>query len=571
MSTAAPSSERKIRRRASRSKSITSHSTAEVPDAAPEQLIQDGPAAPPDAEGAPTAASQPGEEGTPPASEPALAKKKKKKKPLPECPYWINWASFEYRVFRRAWLALSASTDNTVKVWDVDQLEARACRATLARVHEKRVNFVTADLRAKRAISGASDGTLALWDLEKCDCQDSFLSGKYGPMYCIDANFACKRAVTGTGKGILCIWDTNRLVCKRTIEAHPGARITVVRAEFSNVDKCRAVSGAFDGRFSLWDLDSCFGSWDGEFACLSTFEAQPSRITAVAVDFQVGESFIGLETGALHIWALDGEQRPGSACILNGHGDRVNIIKADFESGRAISGSNDDTARVWDLKIMQCCGVFEGHTQAVRDVFAEFTRNFAVTASDDSSLRIWDIAMLACTNVLEGHTDRVTSVRANLDKNDGGMLLSGSDDYTLRVWDLESMECTKTFFGHSGGIVDVASPPLPPPEPPRPPEDEELPLSSEPPPEEAVDGVDQPEAAPQGDEALPADGAAESSVNAQDALFGAIDANRDGVVDREEFALALQAEVVAEGPAAAGETASFEPPPRETPREPPIS
>ena len=59
----------------------------------------------------------------------------------------------------------------------------------------------------------------------------------------------------------------------------------------------------------------------------------------------------------------------------------------------------------------------------------------AVSASEDNTLRVWDLESGQSLRTLEGHSIRVTRVAIT---PDGRRAVSASWDKTLRVWDLES-------------------------------------------------------------------------------------------------------------------------------------
>ena len=55
-----------------------------------------------------------------------------------------------------------------------------------------------------------------------------------------------------------------------------------------------------------------------------------------------------------------------------------------------------------------------------------------VSGSRDNTVRVWDAVTSTLSNTLEGHFDRVTSVAFS---PDGTKIVSGSRDTTVRVWD----------------------------------------------------------------------------------------------------------------------------------------
>ena len=70
----------------------------------------------------------------------------------------------------------------------------------------------------------------------------------------------------------------------------------------------------------------------------------------------------------------------------------------------------------------------------------------AVSASDDDTLKVWDLASGAELHTLSGHTDSVNAVAVTAD---GQRAVSASDDNTLKVWDLASGAELHTLSGHT--------------------------------------------------------------------------------------------------------------------------
>ncbi|MCW2623895.1 MAG: repeat protein [Mycobacterium sp.] len=82
---------------------------------------------------------------------------------------------------------------------------------------------------------------------------------------------------------------------------------------------------------------------------------------------------------------------------LTGHTDRVGAVATGVVDGRpvAVTGSWDETARVWDLATGQRVGEpLTGHTGPVVAVATGVVdgRSVAVTGSHDATVRVWDLA-----------------------------------------------------------------------------------------------------------------------------------------------------------------------------------
>ena len=78
-----------------------------------------------------------------------------------------------------------------------------------------------------------------------------------------------------------------------------------------------------------------------------------------------------------------------------------------------------------------------------------------LTGSEDNTARVWDLsAATPASTPLEGHRGPVTSVAFN---PDGRRVVTGSEDNTARVWDLSGATPAATpLEGHRGAVISVA-------------------------------------------------------------------------------------------------------------------
>lgn len=78
-----------------------------------------------------------------------------------------------------------------------------------------------------------------------------------------------------------------------------------------------------------------------------------------------------------------------------------------------------------------------GHTAAINSVAFSPDGKLAISGSDDNTCRIWNIKDGTCTNTLEAHTGYVTSVAFS---PDGKHCFSAAYNGVLRIWDVQTGE-----------------------------------------------------------------------------------------------------------------------------------
>lgn len=121
---------------------------------------------------------------------------------------------------------------------------------------------------------------------------------------------------------------------------------------------------------------------------------------------------------------------------LSGHTAIVNSVNVSrFGSPMLISGGDDGTTKLWDLRIRRCVHTYEHQYQILSVCFDQHGgQSFA--GSLDNTVICYDNRKHEEAYVLEGHKNSVTSVDLS---PDGESLLTNSMDNTLRVWDVRSL------------------------------------------------------------------------------------------------------------------------------------
>ena len=169
----------------------------------------------------------------------------------------------------------------------------------------------------------------------------------------------------------------------------------------------------------------------------------------------------GSADDTMRVWDLTTGTPVGSP--FTGHTGPVSAVATAQLDGRTvvISGSWDTTVRVWDLATGKPIGApFAGHTGPV---FAVATaqldgRTVVVSGSADDTVRVWDLATgKPIGSPFTGHTAAVAALTtAQLDGR--AVAISGSNDNTVRVWDLATGKpIGAPFTGHTGYVQAVTT------------------------------------------------------------------------------------------------------------------
>lgn len=188
------------------------------------------------------------------------------------------------------------------------------------------------------------------------------------------------------------------------------------------------------------------GAW-----LMQTFKGHRGWVRSITVidSNQNGGQFVsGSDDNTAKLWDIK-----SGKCLMTYEGHQAWVQTVVFDNlDHFLSGSGDHTIKMWEIKTGVCTQTFLGHTDIVRSIALIDDFRF-VTGSDDHTCKLWNISSGKCLRTFEGHTNWVQSV-ANID---GSLFVSGSADYSVKLWDISSGKCIRTFEGHPGWVNTVQS------------------------------------------------------------------------------------------------------------------
>ncbi|KAJ7501560.1 WD40 repeat-like protein [Mycena galericulata] len=173
-------------------------------------------------------------------------------------------------------------------------------------------------------------------------------------------------------------------------------------------------------------------------------------VTSVCFSPDGVQAITGSDDNTVRIWDLSTGKELHK---LEGHEGSVNSVSFSPDGLHAISGSDDNTVRIWDVSTGEQLHKLEGHEDPVNSVSFSPDGLRAISGSDDNTVRIWDVSTGEQLHKLEGHENIVNSVGFS---PDGLRAISGSNDNTVRIWDVSTGEQLHKLEGHEGSVNSVS-------------------------------------------------------------------------------------------------------------------
>ena len=138
---------------------------------------------------------------------------------------------------------------------------------------------------------------------------------------------------------------------------------------------------------------------------------------------------------------------------LSGHTDDVWSVAISTEGETIVSGSQDQSIKVWDSQSGILKRTISGHDGAVQFVTLSPDNQRVVSASADQTIKVWELQTGKSIYTLTGHEDTVWSVAISPDSQ---LLASASADKTIKLWNFRTGKLIRTLQRHTDEVFSVA-------------------------------------------------------------------------------------------------------------------
>lgn len=308
---------------------------------------------------------------------------------------WVPWGA-ECAAINPdgTWVIVTSNRD--AYVWDLTDPDSKRPRHRL-RGHKRDITTAVITADGRRAVTGSKDGTVRVWDLQ---------SGEAIHVLPVD---------TGTSasvRGIRALAVTSD--CSKIV------------ASAMDIHVWNGITGDFIA--TLPDRDDEEQEYGGSWPNLVVITPDDQLAITAAINRR-----------DVWVWEL-------STCTrlhkLIDHKWGITSIAVDAASARAVTGSNDNTAKVWNIRSGECLYTLSGSDTDVKHVAISSDGQTVVTSSNEAA-RAWDLRALGDDPRETGQHAPITQIA--ITQRPWGALTASREktaEDSLIGWNLETGERT---------------------------------------------------------------------------------------------------------------------------------
>lgn len=307
----------------------------------------------------------------------------------------------------------TGSEDSAVRVWDTGTLE---CLMSLHGYGNKAWSLAFGG--DATLVSGNEDRLVRVWDISSGEVR-SEMAGHASRLWAVACSKDGSRIASASDDRTVRVWSRIGGQPEHILRGHEGW----VRGLAFSPQSHQLASAGEDGTVILWNFITGQEVWrlsDSTARFFSVAFGQEASLLAAA----------GAPGAILLISSKDGQVLGR----LEGHEEAVNSIASCGDL--LISGSDDSTAKLWDLRTLTCRATFDVGEPIIAVGISE-DGDQVVAGTEYGVIHLWESKTGACIASKKAHDGKVLAIAFSLTE---GVIASSGDDGIIRLFEHSTLQ-----------------------------------------------------------------------------------------------------------------------------------
>ena len=297
------------------------------------------------------------------------------------------------------------------------------CCQTIEDAHEKEITTLAYILKRNEIATGSVDQTIKIWKVNYKKGEISLykeLTGHSNSITCVKdfpkLNCFCSASSDNTLK----LWDTSSLRCLKTLKFHTKCVLTCC---YNPSGKKEIFSGGEDLDIIVWTTEKDIEKYE-EKKCL---KGHTKRISSLAYADDYNYLLSGSDDKTLRIWDLKNIEDIQCIKVIKDLMSPIDLLL--YLENRLLVGCEDGMISFIKMNKMKRCRSVRFSNSPIYSFYIFHKHRYLIIGCKDGKTRVWKIG----TNkreVLIGHTDAVTGV---CDFEDD-YIVTTSIDKSIKLW-----------------------------------------------------------------------------------------------------------------------------------------
>ncbi len=302
--------------------------------------------------------------------------------------------------------------------------------------HNRKITAIAFTADGTRVLCGGTDNTVGQWDLASNTEPRNLTLQPRASVVALATVPGRQQVIVLGDDHVVSLWDIDTGKLVKNLDERGGMR--------DAIEKPSQLAVSADGRLALWG--------DYEHHIIRLWDLKADREIPAPGAKDAASPFLKLTSG--QVWSAAFSPDGMNFATVGGNAakiwdvatasERMSLVPSGIvatagfspDAKWIVTGSWDNSARIWNAETGKDLLKLVGHTGFVNSACFSPDGTHVLTASDDGKAILWTIdwnGKKATPEVTyEGHTKHVTSAVFSAD---GRFVLTGSTDKTARLWD----------------------------------------------------------------------------------------------------------------------------------------